>query len=718
MLMLFAAAMFVNALLLFFVQPMFAKLLLPLLGGSPAVWTTCMLFFQTALLAGYFYSHALVKLRSPLHQALVHVLVIAVPVLTLPIAVSGTASGTDRPISTVLIISTLSVGAPFFALSTSAPLLQRWFAAAQSGRSIDPYLLYAASNVGSFASLLLYPSVIEPGLTLSRQTALWGVGYGLAVSLTVLCAIVMWRRAPVDGNNAGAEPAGSDTTVSMARRGRWIALAFVPSSLMLAVTSYLSTDIAAVPLLWVVPLALYLVTFVITFSQYARAVLAVCGRVFPLFLLFLIWLFVGDVRLPLAVLAGIHLTAFFVLAMLCHGALAEDRPAPSRLTDFYLAMSIGGALGGLFNTLIAPTLFNSVLEYPIVLAAGILMLTFRPGTPSLGDTLRWWMRPAAAIVLTWIALRWPGTDRTAAIAIWGLLGVAALVCLSMSRHPRRFSVAAASILAVYMIVGGRGFTNVVYASRTFFGTYRVIADEDGRAFTLLHGTTIHGRQVVGSDEPLMYFHRDSPIAQVLTTRTSHVTSVGTVGLGIGSLAAYVLPQQSWTFYEIDPEVERIARDQRYFSHLKACGSRCEIVIGDARLTLQERADMHDVFILDAFSSDAIPIHLLTREALQLYLSHLREDGVLASHISNNHLDLAPVVAGLMHEHGLVGRTQYQRQPHGQAGKTGSRWVALARTERALGALPGTKGWEELRTRGDRPWTDDFSNIWSVIRWRG
>ena len=711
--------MFVNALLLFLVQPMFAKLLLPLFGGSPAVWTTCMLFFQSALLAGYAYSHWVVKLRTSWQQAAVHLVAMALPLLTLPIAVATSGSAAGQPIASVLWLSAISVGAPFFALATSAPLLQRWFASSHHRAAVDPYFLYAASNIGSFASLVLYPTVIEPSLALSTQTRIWSIGYAAAVVLTIICAVVMWRRVSVVATESPAAVEEGAGAVTWSRRVRWIALAFVPSSLMLAVTAYLSTDVAAVPLLWVIPLALYLITFVVTFSTYSTRVVAVCSRFFPVVLLYLTWVLVSEARLPLAPMAAMHLVAFFVIAIVCHGALAADRPAATHLTDFYLALAIGGALGGVFNSLLAPVLFKSVIEYPIALACGILLLTFTSGTTPLLSRKRWWVEPAAAAVLTIVALKWPGTGIRTALIVWGLLLAAVIVCLSVSRERRRLGVSVLLMLGLYVVIGGRGFVDVAYASRTFFGTYRVMSDRQHRSFTLFHGTTIHGRQDIGSGEPLTYYHRESPIAQVFTTRPAGtIRSVGAVGLGTGTLAAYAQPGQRWIFYEIDPEVERIARDARYFTHLAGCAQRCAVVIGDARLSLKQHSDMHDVIVLDAFSSDSIPIHLLTREAVELYLSRLTMDGILAVHISNNHLNLRPVVAGVMRDLGLTGRVRLQNSTQNiDAGRFSSHWAVLARSEAALGALATDTRWDHLEPRKERAWTDDFSNIWSVIQWK-
>jgi len=469
MTLLFAAAMFVNALLLFLVQPMFAKLLLPRFGGSPAVWTTCMLFFQSALLAGYAYSHSVVKLRHAWQQAAVHLLVIALPVLTLPLAVSAAMPTAGAPVAEVLRLALVAVGAPFFALATSAPLLQRWFAAAQRSPSVDPYFLYAASNVGSFASLILYPTVIEPTLALSTQTRVWSISYTVAVILTAACAVVMWLRAPGATDDA-PEAAPPTEVVTWTRRARWIALAFVPSSLMLAVTAYVSTDIAAVPLLWVIPLALYLLTFVVTFSRHSTRAVAVCNRLFPVVLLYLTWQLVSEARFPLPMMAATHFLAFLVIAMLCHGTLAADRPSTTHLTDFYLSLAVGGALGGVFNSLLAPMIFRTILEYPLALACGVLLLTFRPEDEPWTKRPRWWVEPAMVATLTIAALAWPGTGPPVLAIAWVLLLGAVVVALTVSRQRRRLGACVLVMIGLYTAVGGRGIMEAVFASRTFFGT--------------------------------------------------------------------------------------------------------------------------------------------------------------------------------------------------------------------------------------------------------
>jgi hypothetical protein len=717
---LFAAAMFVNALLLFFVQPMFAKMLLPLMGGSPAVWTTCMLFFQCALLVGYFYSHALGRVRSLRRQAAVHITVVILAGLVLPIGISRNSPDAQvDPIWWVLQVSIVSVAAPFIALATSAPLLQRWFSTLEHHRARDPYFLYTASNAGSLAALVLYPAVVEPTLAGRTQATLWAAGYISAALLTLWCALLLTRSPPSSPDPAATSDSHL-TRIMWSQRLRWIALAFVPSSLMLAVTAYLSADVAPVPLLWTVPLALYLTTFIVVFSRAGVRALAVCRRVLPYTVLITVSLLVAQGRLPLFATVVVHLLGFSVLAMLCHGMLAADRPAPKHLTDFYLALATGGALGGVFNTLIAPRLFTEVWEYPIVLATGCLLLGIGQWKMALLASRSLWAKLAAVAAMSIAALIVSPTGVLNSPIALILVGVSLVVCFSVSRQPAQFSMAIVVLLVIHGAIGSGAWGSLLYSSRTFFGVYRVAANSTGELITLFHGTTVHGRQRRGLSrpEPLTYYHRESPIAEVLRSRHAGTTaSIGAVGLGVGSLAAYVQPGQRWTFYEIDPEVERIARDSRYFTFLSACGAPCDVVIGDARLSLENSSATYDVLVLDAFSSDAIPVHLMTREAISTYLSRLEPGGVMAFHVSNNHIRLRPVLARLSRVHRLAARARFDQVSHEKDGRTSSDWVVLAREEADLGTLSTDPRWQPLAADSNVAWTDDFSNIWSAIEWR-
>jgi hypothetical protein len=720
---LFVTTLFVNALLLFLVQPMFARLVLPLLGGSAAVWTACMLFFQSVLLAGYLYAHASERLLGTRGQTLIHTGLWLLPFLVLPIGLPtdpGTAAS-STPVTWLLRTFLLSVGLPFFVVATSAPLLQKWFSRASSGGHPDPYFLYAASNAGSLAALLLYPVAIEPHLPLQSQATLWTTGYALATVLVLICAAATYRAASHLRRVEVTVVAGAvGEYLSAGRRARWLLWSFAPSSLMLAVTAYASTDIAPVPLLWTVPLALYLVTFILAFGRGAERHASVARRAFPLLLLPLVIFLVAGLQPPLWMALSLHLLTFFALSLLCHGALAADRPGVAHLTEFYLWTSAGGMAGGLFNTVLAPHLFTGLGEYPLMLAIGCLALGLGRAA-TLRSTPGWWKRPALVAALAaagLIAARFVTGHETAVVVV--VLGAAALVCMSVSRDPARFGLAIAALFAVNAALGGFQWGHIVYASRTFFGIYRVTLDAADGFVTLSHGTTLHGKQRAGdlAPAPLTYYHREGPIGDVFAALADRRgLSVGAVGLGVGSLASYAQPGQQWRFYEIDPEVERIARDTRFFHYLDHCGSTCAVVIGDARLSLQASTATHDLIVMDAFSSDAIPVHLLTREALGIYLDRLASGGALAFHISNRHLNLEPELARLLHAYHLAFRIRRDVRPDPETHRLASVWVVAARTRGDLDALTGTAEWQPLPVDDAPPWTDDFSNLWSAISWQ-
>src|ERR1051326_8544487 len=713
----FSVVSFFNALLLFLIQPMFAKAALPLLGGTPAVWTTCMLFFQAALLAGYLYAHASIRLLGVHRQAALQMAVAPVPLLVLPVTLGvHPPPGHAPPIIWLIGVMTSTVGLPFLVLSTTAPLLQRWLSLASGPATLDPYLLYASSNAGSLVALLAYPTLIEPLVPLSTQGVWWTIGYALNATALVACAALVLRS-----RGGGDFVTDIGPAPSAQRKFRWVALAFAPSGLMLAVTSHISTDIAAVPLLWIVPLALYLSTFVIAFGGRTLRLLIVVRRALPLTLLPLILFLTSQVTAQLWFIIPLHLATFWMLALLCHSELAADRPAPAHLTEFYVWVAVGGVAGGVFNTL-APLLFVRVAEYPILIAATCLILA---GANELRLAFlhpRQLLRPAAGGLIAAIVLGAAGQLEMDPRAILPVLGASALLVFGVSKDPARFAIGVALLLAAGMPWPSRAWGHVLYAERTFFGVYRVTEDA-GRAFvSLFHGTTLHGREsTAGRDrpDPLTYYHRGSPIADVFAVAERRtIASVGVVGLGVGSLAAYARSGQRWTFYEIDPAVERIARDERYFTFLSTCGDRCHVVLGDGRLSVAARPDTYDVLVLDAFSSGAIPIYLLTREAIQIYASRLSESGVMAFHISTRHFDLEPVLAGLSLDQRMAGLARIDRVDNEAAsGFSTSYWVTLARSTEPLRSLAARPGWIPLRSNNRLLWTDDFSNIWSVLDWR-
>ena len=718
---LFTTTLFASAFLLFLVQPMIAKMVLPLLGGSPMVWNTCMVFFQIALLAGYAYAHATTRWCSTRMQVALHAVLLALPLAVLPFIVQRDIVPPEgAPVAWLLTLLTMTIGLPFFVLSTSASMFQRWFSRTNHRAALDPYFLYAASNVGSFAALIAYPAIVEPLLTVPDQSRLWTAGYAVFAVLAGACAIVAWR-----GTEAAASAGAFDEEVSPSsrQRARWVALAFVPSSLMLAVTTYISTDIAAVPLLWVVPLGLYLLTFVAAFSSRTEALRRHARVAFPLLLVPLALLMCTGAKLPQALMFVPHVLAFVTAAFLCHAELADGRPSPAHLTEFYLWISFGGMLGGLFNVLAAPFLFKSVAEYPLVLVVACFMLPARGRSePSSRDRLFDMGVPVAvggfAAAAAWLLPGGAGSP-----LLLAAFSVPAFIAFSQRRRPLRFALSMGALLLAGIMCVNSGQT--LYAERTFFGVYRVQRDTSGKYVALAHGTTLHGMQAVSGKErmePLTYYHRQGPFGQAFEafSRVSPVENAAVIGLGVGTLAAYADPGQRWTFYEIDPAVERIARDTRYFTFLEHCGERCRVVIGDARLSLAHSSDeQYDLLTLDAFSSDAIPVHLLTSEALALYLTRLRPHGELLFHISNAHLSLAPIVARLAEQHGLVAMGQVDRhQPGWPESRSASSWVVMARHKEDLGTLGADARWTPLRSSAAAPlWTDDFSNILSVLQLR-
>jgi hypothetical protein len=742
---LFGATLFLSAFLMFLVEPMIARMVLPLLGGAPAVWNTCLVFFQIMLLAGYAYAHGATRLLGVRLHIAVHAILLALPLLVLPIGLhhAPPASG-EGPVGWLLLALTGSIGLPFFVLSTSAAVLQKWFSATDDEAAGDPYFLYAASNLGSFLALLAYPLLLEPTLRLQDQSRLWTIGYLLLVVLTLGCAAVVWRRGGVLAIAHAPRIAETDAPLTWTRRTRWIALAFVPSSLLLAVTNYISTDVASVPLLWIVPLSLYLLAFIVAFSPSAIKVRAVAARILPMLVVMLTLILISDMTSPLALIIPLHLAVFLAIAITCHSDLADDRPSSARLTEFYFWIAFGGMLGGLFNALLAPVIFNSIVEYPLVLVAACLLRSVpAPSSSDVGRVFRpanrgRVFRPAnrarfvrlanLAIPLAIgaaVAISVLINNRLGSFSRFIILGAAlpALVAFGQKRYRVRFAASIAAILLAGLLTESP-FGRVVYAARTFFGVNRVRVDPAHGYRFIFHGTTLHGMQSLDparSGEPLSYFHRTGPVGQVFANvpQASIAPHVAVVGLGVGTLAAYRTPAQHWTYYEIDPVVERIARNEEYFTYLKTCGSACTVITGDGRVSLTRAAPaQYGVIVLDAFSSDAVPMHLMTKEALALYVSKLAPGGVIAFNISNWHLTFSPVLARLAQDAGLA--ALWQREPPAagswKLGKFPSEWFVMARDRRDFGALVNDARWNVPVVPAGTPlWTDDFSNILSVLR---
>jgi len=718
---LFATTIFVGACLLFLVEPMAAKMVLPLFGGSPSVWTTAMVFFQGVLLAGYLYAHLTTRLLSTRRQPLAHALVLLASLAALPIGRHLTAPGDSSPSLWLIGVLALSVGAPFFLLATASPVLQRWFAETGHPAGKDPYFLYAASNAGSLLALLAYPVAVEPRLPISGQTSLWSAGYVAFVCLSLACLVVLRAQGARAAVTPRAMPDGAAPALTWRTRLRWVSLAFVPSSLMLGATSYLSTDIAPVPLLWVIPLAVYLLTFVVAFARRPIVRPGTAGWVLAVLASALVMSLFSVFPLPIWALVLLHVSTLFFGGVVAHGRLAADRPAPKRLTDFYVMLSVGGVLGGVFNALLAPRLFDSLFEYPLAL---VLVLLLRPAKrPGSAVSRFGWpvdfVLPLLFFVVVLGALALVPSSASAKV----IVGVAAAAVLVFAHRPRCFALGIAALLTIFAFAQSSGS---IYSDRTFFGVLRVTENASGQRL-LVHGRTSHGVQSLDPSrarEPLAYYARTGPIGDVFARlqQPPGFRRIDVVGLGVGSLAAYGRPGQLITFYEIDPGVVRIATDPRLFTFLSNSEATVRVVVGDGRIALEmEPAGRSDLLVIDAFSSDAIPVHLLTREAVVLYLEKLRPDGILAFNVSNRYLDLSPVLAGIARELGLFAVERFDHSVPSrdrELGTSASRWVVLARDLRRLEPL-ATAGWRPVRaTAEDGVWRDDFSNILGAIDWSG
>ena len=733
MVLLFAITLFLSSSLLFVVQPMIAKMVLPLLGGTPAVWNTCMVFFQAMLLAGYLYAHASTRWLRFQHQAILHIVLLAVSYIALPIVVATQHSeppATGTPIGWLLRVLLVTVGIPFFLVSSSGPLLQRWFTRTNHPRARDPYFLSVAGNIGSIFALVAYPALLEPSLRLAEQSSIWTAGYVALVVMTTACFYLAYRQSDV--HRAPTTDAVSDTHADAPgwrQRLHWIALSFVPSSLLLGVTTFITTDVAAVPLLWIVPLVIYMLTFVLVFARRTLVPHTLMMRMLPLWVLPLAWLIAFSTRLPVAIQAPIHLLTFFFAAMVCHGELAKRRPDGRYLTGFYLCMSVGGVLGGLFNALVAPLLFSTVLEYPLAL---VLACALRPARSDAAKTTNArrldFALPIAVggFALGMMLLLNPSESKALHTVLLAFV-VPTLLCFSFKKRPLRFALTAGAL----MLAGGTYAAAQEHAShrgRSFFGVHRVFDMPERNLRYLIHGGVVHGIQHLDAGkrrEPSTYFHRSGPIGQVFAAfQGAHdKRRVGIVGLGIGTLAAYSEAGQEWTFFEIDPAIADLASDPRQFTYLSDSPARTRIVLGDARIALVKEPDRaFDILVVDAFSSDAVPVHLLTREALQLYLQKLDAGGVIAFNITNSYLHLAPLIADLGHDAGLVVLVQHDTEIDAAAlslGKAKSRWAVMAKSVDALGPLAHDARWQRMPVQSTpMAWTDDFSDPLSLVRWFG
>ncbi|MBL9123130.1 MAG: fused MFS/spermidine synthase, partial [Planctomycetaceae bacterium] len=683
-----------------------------------------------ALLAGYAYAHAATRWLPIAGQIVTQLAVVGIAFVALPIAIpSDSLPPVDsNPAPWLLGTLLLRVGAPFFALAATAPLLQRWFGMTSHRSAADPYFLYALSNLGSLAALLGYPFVIEPNWGLAEQSRFWAIGFAAFGACTLLAALTVWRRpVPVRGGEKAAaelpaQPAPSlPDSVRWRERFYWLGLAAIPTSWMLAVTTRLTTDLSPVPLLWILPLSIYLLTYIVAFSPWGAQWHPLVQSLFPISIIALAvsLLFPGHWYL-----LGIDLAVFAIGALACHMELARRRPPVERLTEFYLWLSLGGAVGGTLNALVAPLLFTTVLEYPITVGLACLLL------PALGRaadpiTRLAWLG-GTTVVLGLMLRGFPLTAPRHEIYL-ALVVIAALAAIFWSGRTRWFAPLILALLAFDQTVLHMP-GELLARHRSFFGIHYVTRDlpeRPERFLRLFHGTTLHGLQHILPErgcEPIGYYTRQGPLGDIFAAvppRPGAVQQVAVVGLGTGGAACYAGPERFITFYEIDPAVLALANE--YFSHLSVCGrENSEVVLGDGRLQLASAPDhKYQIIWLDAFSSDAIPVHLLTREALELYLQKLDPRGVLVFHISNKYLDLAGVLADLAGSLGLEARVRTDSdltKADLAAGKAPSRYLVLARNAADVGNLARSPQWKLLVPRpAERLWTDDYSNVLGVLK---
>jgi hypothetical protein len=734
LLLVYTAAIFTSALLLFSVQPLFTKMVLPRLGGSPAVWSVAMVFFQSLLLGGYAYAHFLMQLRSRWIPVAVHLVLLVVALLTLPLSI---ASGWGTPPESgyafwLLGLFAVSIGLPFFALAANNPLLQAWFVRTGHPNGPDPYFLYASSNIGSFLALLSYPVLLEPMFSLRTQNLIWTSGYGLLILLIAGCGVLLLKSPAVVigevGNDDVVAPAPT-----WAPRARWIFLAAVPSGLLIAVTAHISTDVAAAPLLWVLPLSLYLLTWVLVFQS--RPLLphawililqpvAIAGVV--------VLLAVGGEQNLLLTLGG-HLLCFFIIAMACHGELAHARPAAKYLTGYYVALSFGGMVGGLFAGLIAPFTFSWIAEYPILIA---LVVLCRPALPERYSGWGWVYWPLLAIVAVVLisasytsgrVFTWIDTQRVYVISAIAAFGMITALLLRADRLKfMAITVLALALIRFYPADDGR-----VETVRSFFGVHKIVVTPNGQYHVLMHGTTIHGAEkylntdgtpVTGRPEPISYYYKDGGIGQAITAvraRKGGPIRVAVIGLGSGSLTCASQPGEDWKFFEIDQSMVDTARDPKYFNYIQKCEPNLKPVIGDARLTFAREPDgVYDMIIVDAYSSDAIPIHLATEEAMEIYKEKLAPQGVVVMHVSNRHLELASVVVGIADANDMKSWVFSEDSGRDSEYIFSTNVVISARDAADVGTLADPSSqWALTEANEDqRVWTDDYSNVLGAV-WR-
>ena len=677
--LLFASTIFVSAFLLFQVQPIMGKYILPWYGGSPGVWTTCMLVFQVLLFGGYAYAHALNRFLGLRSQIALHCGLLLLATFTLPITPSSSwkPAGDASPTWMIMLLLACKVGAPYFLLSSTGPLLQSWLG--QSKILEQPYRLYSLSNVGSMLALLSFPFVIEPAFSSSQQSSIWSIAFGIFAIACSLSGFALFRSKTTSQTVSITQSKIETPKIGLQTVGTWFALSMIPSVMLLATTNQVCLDTGVIPFLWVIPLAIYLLSFILTFDSdrwYSRrpSIMLAAISFLALFLLKLL-----EVQTPLAIELVLYFGGLFFSCMVCHGELVSLKPHPSKLTSFYMTLSAGGASGGIFVGLLAPSLFKGYFEWQLGLFACVLVFL----ETYLQSNSFWKNRVSARSKLT-------------------------------------MAIALPVLAVVWLSVWTSFANNQLVAKRNFYGVLSVAESRDKKTGEttrdLVHGRIVHGSQFQGlgtTQRPTTYYTQASGVGlALLNHRVDRPRHVGVVGLGAGTLATYGKSGDRFRFYEINENVIGMAKD--YFTFLKETPADVELVLGDARLTLErENAQAFDVLVLDAFSGDAIPVHLLTREAMEIYCRHLTEDGVLAIHISNLYFDLKSIVTGLATSASFEA-TIVSDDEAACPGSLKSCWVLMSTKKEILNQAVGSV--KPIVPRG-KPvlWTDDKSNLFEALK---
>ena len=730
----FSLTLFTSATLMFVLQPLFGKLLLPSLGGSASVWNTCMVFYQSILFFGYLYAHYLTTKFSRPQQVKIHLSLLLLCLIFIPVSLqSNSLPPTDRaPIFWLLSVLLLSIGLPFFILSTTSPLLQKWFSSLNHQFSADPYFLSIASNTGSLLALISYPFIIESHFSLSLQQQYWSTGFILLLILIFFCALWLPHQKITEissqkQNNIKTSLQAPD----LKQKLYWLILSFVPSSLLISTTHYIGTDIASVPLLWVIPLAIYLLSFIIVFSKYNDKSHAWFSLIQPWIVApFLIYFFSNEKLADYTLELSLHLLVFFTSIMVCHGELAKRRPHPDFLTDYYLIMSFGGMLGGIFNTFVFPFVFNDLHEYPLLLISALLL---NPRNTKLGIVLKGYQSRLALLIYFVFFATVFYINRS---FLMNDLGIIAIVIIAVSNYFIFKKNIVYLILYSTVIASCTAFNaeneQTLMQERNFYGVLSVNQsvlkdNKEGRNNIIMHtmysGTTRHGSQLMNDDHfcrPISYYGEQGPIGQLFTAFDPHNSDwqVGIVGLGSGALGGYAKRTQNWHFYELNPMVIDMAENPEYFSYLHNCVEQYVIYPGDARLTLDRQTPLKlDLLVIDAFTSDSIPTHLLTREAMELYLERTGPDGIIAMHISNHYLSLKQVLADHARHLGLYALIQEYRPANKNSLTYASDWVVLTKNPENLAPLltADNQNWQKLEANDafQQSWTDNFTSLISV-----